>query len=570
MNEEALVRLKLAYGFPRQAIQEVLRLGGVRASEIDLVAAATRNNHFYDGIKAWDGWFNRDKGLARGSVFQLAGSLAGLIAVPGAEQLYYKSRTPIFLRRRSAIRRILVDELEIAAPLEFVDHHLAHCASAYFTSGFDRALVVSMDGGGDGASSHVYRVDDGSFEEVGSTSAFHSLGNYYSYVTEACGFKAQKHEGKITGLAAHGRPKHLDTLNSLITFRGGRIENVGRRVFSGALRALLDRLPDDWTTEDLSASIQLHCENIVSQYVEHHLDGEGSIDLALAGGLFANVRINQRLADLPGISRIFVHPGMSDGGLAVGAALVPCIRNRTGPRMEFNQSVLDHVYFGPGYSDGEIEQALGAGDLEFSKPASIEAEVAGLLAAGYVVARFAGRMEYGPRALGNRSILYHAADPSVNDWLNELLHRTEFMPFAPATLMEHADDYYLRIGSCRDAARFMTITLDCTERMKDHCGGAVHIDGTARPQLVREHDNPGYFRILDHFHRLTGTPTIINTSFNMHEEPIVCSPSDAVRAFVLGHLDYLAIGDYIARSPTAPQHPVVGLLEHSQSGRPAY
>jgi len=562
VNEEALVRLKLAYGFPRQAIREVLRLAEVQLAEIDLVAVATRNNHFFGGVKTWDGWFNQNKGLSRGSVFQLAGSLGGLISIPGVEQLYYKSRVPIFRRRRRAIRRILGDEIGIPAPLEFVDHHLAHCASAYFTSGFDRALVVSMDGGGDGASSHVYRVEDGVFRKIGSTSAFHSLGNYYSYVTEACGFKAQKHEGKITGLAAHGTPKYLDTLDSLITFRDGRIQNVGRTVFSGAVRTLLDRLPDDWTKEDLSASVQLHAESIATKYVESHLDGGGPVDLALAGGLTANVRINQCLADLSGTSRVFVHPGMSDGGLAVGAALVPCIRNRTGPRMEFNPSVLGHVYLGPGYSDNEIEQELQANGLEYSKPACIEKEVARLLAAGFVVARFSARMEYGPRALGNRSILYHPADPSVNHWLNDLLRRTEFMPFAPATIMEHADDYYLRIESCRDAARFMTITLDCTDLMKDRCRGAVHIDGTARPQLVREQDNPSYFKIIDHFRELTGIPTIINTSFNMHEEPIVCSPADAVRAFLLGHLDYLAIGNCLAKSPQPPQHLVIGMPEH--------
>ena len=313
VNEEALVRMKLAYGFPRQAIQEVMRIAGVSASEIDQVAAATRNNHFFGGIRPWDGWFQKNKGLSRGSVFQLAGSLGGLIEIPGVEQLYYLARAPFFRRRRKAIREIIVGELGIAAPVEFVDHHLAHCASAFFTSGFERALVVSMDGGGDGSSSHVYEVDKGRFQKLGATSAFNSLGNYYSYVTEVCGFKAQKHEGKITGLAAHGSTKYLDLLDSLITIRDGQIRNTGRVVFSGGMKAIRDRLPEGWSREDLSASIQTHSENIAVEYLRHHLEKTGPIDLALAGGLFANVRINQCLTEIPDVSRVFVHPGMTDG-----------------------------------------------------------------------------------------------------------------------------------------------------------------------------------------------------------------------------------------------------------------
>ena len=165
-------------------------------------------------------------------------------------------------------------------------------------------------------------------------------------------------------------------------------------------------------------------------------------------------------------------------------------------------------------------------------------------------------MEYGPRALGNRSILYQPTDPSVNDWLNVLLKRTEFMPFAPSTLTEYADEHYEGLDRARNSARFMTITFDCTDRMKETCPGVVHIDGTARPQLVREEDNPSYYRIIDEFRKRTGIPTIINTSFNMHEEPIVCSPRDAIRAFRLGHLDYLAIGDFLVRSPEPVRHPV--------------
>jgi carbamoyltransferase len=158
-------------------------------------------------------------------------------------------------------------------------------------------------------------------------------------------------------------------------------------------------------------------------------------------------------------------------------------------------------------------------------------------------------MEYGPRALGNRSILYQAGDPSVNDWLNELLKRTEFMPFAPVALCEHADSLFVGTKGALDTARFMTMTFQCTPWMADRCGGVVHVDNTARPQLVRREDNPAYYRIIEEYGRRTGVPVVINTSFNVHEEPIVRSPDDAIRAFFDSALDYLAIGRFLVKGP---------------------
>jgi carbamoyltransferase len=183
--------------------------------------------------------------------------------------------------------------------------------------------------------------------------------------------------------------------------------------------------------------------------------------------------------------------------------------------------------------------------------ADVPAEVARLLAVGKIVARFDGAMEYGPRALGNRSILVAAGDPDINDWLNKRLGRTEFMPFAPVTLHEQRHERYVNIDKYAEALRFMTITCDCTELMRTESPAAVHVDGTARPQVIRKQDNETYYRILEEYHRLTGIPTLINTSFNMHEEPIVCTPSDAIRAFQLGHLDYLSMGPFLVSSGSA-------------------
>ena len=178
-----------------------------------------------------------------------------------------------------------------------------------------------------------------------------------------------------------------------------------------------------------------------------------------------------------------------------------------------------------------------------------EAQVARLLADEKVVGWFHGRMEYGPRALGHRSILYHAKEPAVNQWLNQRLGRTEFMPFAPATLYEHQHQCYAGVDGGDYAAQFMTITFNCTEFMKRESPAAVHVDGTARPQLVTATSNPSFHQILTEYHRLTGLPSVINTSFNMHEEPIVCSPADALRAFLEGELDFLAMGNYLLEHP---------------------
>lgn len=550
VNEERLSRMKMAYGFPRQSIVEVMRIAGVTAREIDLVTCATVNNHFFDGIRPFDGWLARDKGIIRNTVFGAAGRLGFLTeAVPGLESLYYGLRWPVFAGRRRSIQRILRQEFGLTAPVEFVDHHLAHAASAYFTSGFEDALVVTMDGGGDGCSGHVYSVQDGNVEQLASTSSYNSLANYYAYVTHLCGYRAQKHEGKITGLAALGEPRYQDLLASRITLRDGRLRNVGGHVFLGAIKDLAGRLAEGWTHADLAASIQNHCEELARGYISQFLDPDKPRDVAIAGGLFANVRINQEIFELPGVRRIFVHPGMTDGGLAVGASLVPCIRNREGPKSDWRREVIRDVCYGPDYSDSEIEKELSENGLEYTRPDDLVREVAGLLAEGRVVAHFEGRMEYGPRALGNRSILYHPGDPTVNDWLNGLLKRTEFMPFAPATPIEEAERFYRNTDGARDTARFMTITFDCTPWMQEHCCGVVHVDGTARPQLVAADQSPQYHRIITEFGKLTGVPTIVNTSFNMHEEPIVCTPQDAVRAFVQGHLDYLAVGSFLVASP---------------------
>jgi carbamoyltransferase len=236
---------------------------------------------------------------------------------------------------------------------------------------------------------------------------------------------------------------------------------------------------------------------------------------------------------------------LGDGGCGTGAALLPFMQpGRT-------WAPIADVYLGPDYSDKEIAEALRTAQLPFDHYDAIEPKIAQLIASGKVVARFNGRMEYGPRSLGNRSILYHAHEPEVNQWLNQRLGRTEFMPFAPATLNEYRHECYKNIDGAEYAAQFMTVTFDCTEKMRKDSPAAVHVDGTARPQLVTATSNPSFHAVLTEFHKLTGVPSVINTSFNMHEEPIVCAPDDAIRAFLQGNLEYLAMGPYLVAHPSS-------------------
>jgi carbamoyltransferase len=405
-----------------------------------------------------------------------------------------------------------------------------------------------MDAQGDGSSSHVYQVKKGRWQFLHKVPSFDSLASYYAYVTHICGFKAGKHEGKITGLAAYGKDTYRDIVEKFIGYQDGTVVNRGKLFYKSALKKMREALPLDFSKKDLAATIQLVSEDVATQYIHHWLQKTNESNVGLAGGLFANVKINQRVHEIPGVRSVFIHPAMSDEGLAVGASLALNYSKSREPS-SISTKCFDHVYLGPEYPESQIHKLLGAEGFKYQKHDYVEDEIGRLIAEGHVVARFAGQMEYGPRALGNRSILYRPDDPSVNDWLNKNLKRTEFMPFAPSTLAEEADEYYEGLEGAREAARYMTITFNCTEKMRKQCPGVVHVDHTARPQLVSFTDNPGYYRILKAFRRRTGISSIINTSFNIHEEPIVCTPEDALRAFKIGHLDYLALGCYVVEHP---------------------
>jgi carbamoyltransferase len=577
--EERFTRVKLQDGFPWRALQDALDRTGITADDINVVTypffssddetRLFRKNleHERDFIEqAVDSGIgdrlrqaatrvpNRtrtvpglrepnekvEKGVAKTLAYRLLArdSVISRNVAKRASEDWGRDASDFHRRWQQELEAGL-DELDLRHKLKRVEHHQSHAANAYFTSGFDHALVVTLDGYGSGLAGSVSIGRGGCISRVHELEYPHSLGTFYESVTSGLGFTPSRHEGKIVGLAAYGDPAVLrDVLLSRFDREPGsfRILEANNPYFARMLASQFPKI-------DVAAAYQHVLEVVATEYVGHYLRRTGARNIVLSGGVVANVKLNQRLKEIPGVEKVFVHPNMGDGGCGTGAALLEFQGNGL-------NKPLPHVFLGPEFTDAEIETALQRAQLAFDRYTSIEPKIAALIAAGHVVARFNGRMEYGPRALGNRSILYHAKEPAVNQWLNQRLGRTEFMPFAPATLFEKRHDCYRNIDGGEYAAQFMTLTFDCTDEMKRTSPAAVHVDGTARPQLVTETSNPSFHKVLTEYYKLSGIPSVINTSFNMHEEPIVCTPDDAIRAFLQGNLDYLAIGDFLVAHPT--------------------
>ena len=421
--------------------------------------------------------------------------------------------------------------------IRFYHHHFCHATTAYYYSGFDNCLVVTIDWYGSGLSGQIYKANAGVLTSILDIPMPHSLGMFYAQVTRALGFKISRHEGKILGLAAYGKKSMLSNwLKRQFIFNGKTI----RFKNSFANNRLAKYQSKFFSREQMAFAYQSVLEDVSTQLVAHYLKQENISYIALAGGVAANVKNNQRLYELKGVNGIFIQPDMGDGGAGLGAALARVTELQNLPVKK-----IESPYLGPSYSNQEIEGILKDSDISYEKYDVIEDIISDLLAKGEIIARFNGGLEYGPRALGNRSILAQAINKSINESLNKQLKRTEFMPFAPATRIEDAEICYKNCNNAKYACRFMTMTLDCTDEMKKMSPAAVHVDGTARPQLVRKEDNPSFHKILTYYKEKTGIPSIINTSFNIHEEPIVCSPQDAIRGFLDANLNYLAIGTFL-------------------------
>lgn len=587
-GEERFSRNKLQDGFPAEALQAGLEYAKLRPEDVDVVAYPffdwkketdlfTKNVHdekaFLKEFQPADlkrqinaalarvphrttpipGLADPNEKMEKSTLHKLFYWMAGTEEVVSRNVAKRASRR--WSRDSTAYHKHWQEELDadlkalgLLKKLKRYDHHMAHAAAAYYASGFDRALIITLDGYGSGLAGSAGVGEGGKVRRIHKIEYPHSLGTFYESVTSSLGFKPSRHEGKIVGLAAYGDPKVLlDLVLSRFHEEPGnfRILESNNIYYSRYLTTLFPKV-------DVAAAYQRALEVVATNYIRHYVEKTGITSVVLAGGVVANVKLNQRVFEIQGVERIFIYPNMGDGGCGTGAAFLAS----QGVMRE--ASAYKTVYYGPDYAENIIERELKAAGLAFQYLNPIESTVARLIHEGQVVARFNGRMEYGPRSLGNRSILYRASEPEVNQWLNQRLGRTEFMPFAPATLFEERNKCYQRMDGAEYTAQFMTITFDCTDFMKRTCPAAVHVDGTARPQLVSKETNPSFHAVLREYHRLSGVPSVINTSFNMHEEPIVNSPGDAIRAFLQGNLDYLAIGNFLVKNPS----------QHTGSTRP--
>ena len=423
----------------------------------------------------------------------------------------------------------------------FCDHHLAHAASAYYYSGFKDALVVTIDAQGDGLSHTAYTVKEGKWQKIVDGEAIESLGAFYAALTEGLGFKSNRHEGKIVGLAAFGDYRKIEKIdNGFFVTISDNFLHFKRQGYYQMIEKVKKLLKEGYSREDIAAYGQYLLEKLVIKHINKLCQIAGMENLAVAGGVFSNVKLNQKLTEQCPIKKIFIQPAMGDEGLILGSAayyLYQIIKKK------FKWSKMEDVYFGPSYTDEEIENLLKIKKYKYKIVDKIPQKSAELLAKEKIVGWFDGRMEFGPRALGHRTIMANPTRKETNDELNKKLKRSEFMPFAPTVLYENADEIFENVEPGRHPAEFMTITFNVKKKWQNKIKAVVHVDGTARPQLIKRNINPDYYSVIEEFYKLTGIPLIVNTSYNIHEEPIVASPEDALRSFDAGAVDYMVFNN---------------------------
>ncbi len=470
---------------------------------------------------------------------------------------FYYSLLPGFKARLHAKNPFLpVEKKKIIG----IGHQRAHAASAYRTSGFRKALVISLDLGGSeediiATGGGIFVGENGELTRIRPLTA--SVGLFYTFVTEGLGFKAIDGEGKTMGLAPFGDSStrayeilkdYCPTVkgSELVTqkkdFRGGVtvINNYQRFVFYDlkVIHDLIKRFSD----RNVAAAAQRILEERVVELVSNALEETGMDRLCLAGGVFLNVKLNKKLRELKQVKEIFIYPNPGDAGAAVGAAL-EAHHQLTGEKA-FSRAE-NNIYLGPDFTDDEIEAALKKRrGLVYQKTSDPAGDAAELISSGRIVGWFQGRMEWGPRSLGARSVLSSPEDVKVKDRLNLSLKQREwFMPFAPSMLLEESHRY-LRNAS---ESPYMIMAYDILPHARDDIAATVHVDHTVRPQTVTKEQNPLYYELIKEYGKMSGTPVVLNTSFNRHGLPIVCSPEDAVNHLFMNCVEELVIGSFVVK-----------------------
>ncbi len=542
-NEERFSRIKFDRTFPERSIEFVLDAGGLDVEEVDLVAAG-----------CWNGVDPVHTGprLRDDAAEQVEQS-----DVPDLTAKIVKERLDISERRdkefstqyMAGLASMGVDKDRAI----FFDHHYTHAVSAWCPSGFDDALILTADGRGDGRSVSLWKATRESLELVDMATELVSPGALYGHVTASMGFTPWRHEGKVTGLAAFGQKSGAyDLLSAIYGFdtTSKRLRSSIGELYSPFVSAELPALYRELSQhsrEDVAFGVQAVLEESLIGFLRWNIQrlGLDSTNLCLAGGCFSNVKLNYELRRLDEVDNVYVFPHMGDGGLALGAAMAATMEMTGKPAVPMPTACL-----GPEYSDEQIETVLKRSNLDYSKLGEDELPhiVASALSNDMVIGWFQGRMEVGPRALGARSILASAVDSATNDTLNNRLARTEFMPFAPVTIDAYAAKCFIDWYQTDITSQFMTMCYDCTPLLKKKCPAVVHVDNTARPQVVFRDNNPRYYDVIEAYIEMTGNPSLINTSFNHHEEPIVMSPEDAIRSLANDNVDVLVAGRWMIHS----------------------
>jgi carbamoyltransferase len=544
VSEERLTRLKNQAGYPRKAIDNVLKISGVKQNEIDLVAFGSKysvpGDEFMTG-KFISAYKRKYSARARTRHFLLS-TLRSL----GEYERYawFRNRYRRQARASRAMRHLGVSEKQI----RFVDHHTCHAAAAYFGSGMrNGTLVLTCDGEGDGICATVGVGKGRSVERVVATSSENSLGNLYSRVTFLLGMKPLDHEYKVMGLAPYADSTGADkSYRILQTFLGrSGLHFVNRRgipsqFFYHVLAEELATHRFDW----IAGAIQRLTEELLLGWARAAVEATGRSQIACSGGVFMNVKANMRLVNELEHSGIFIFPSSGDESVPIGAAYYVAAQ-------ESSDTIkpIHDLYLGPEFSDEEIKAAIQSdglkGSFEAEHYSDIESKVSELLVKDAIVARLKARMEWGARALGNRSIMANPSKLDVVRSINQIIKMRDFwMPFAPTLIQDHQNEYLVNDKNVPSA--YMILAFNTRADRRNEIVAAIHqYDFTARPQILEEDWNSDYYRILKQFHEATGIGGVLNTSFNLHGEPIVCSPEDAVDTMMRSGLDHLAVGDYL-------------------------
>ena len=525
--EERISRIKHDAGFPRHAIRACLEFAKVRPDQLDFIC---------------QGW------PAPRSVFaaDLKCFLRGQYPVTYLNVLNSARLYASMAHQNGGFGNFTNHFGQTRAQMRFVDHHLAHAISAYSYSGFDNAAVVVMDGRGAWEASSIWYGHGGRLDHVLTIPWPNSLGLFYAQFTQYLGFVPNSDEWKVMGLAPYGNPGvNLNEFISLNheSYRVNAPLLLGRSNGASAISKRLgpERTPEseiDESFKNVAFAVQDACEVAMLALVKLAVQKTNCRNVCLAGGVALNSKANGKIQASGMVDNIFVQPAASDDGAALGAVLAPYMDN--GGRLPMQP--LRHAYLGPEFSDAEIEKALRTYKLRASKLDNAAATTADLLAAGKIIGWFQGRMEFGPRALGDRSILADPRDPEMNAKVNNAVKFREWWrPFAPSMLREVAGEY---LEHACDSP-FMILTNPVRPEKRGIIPSVTHVDGSARPQTVEKDINPLYWNLINEFGKRTGVPVVMNTSFNLRGEAIVNTPTDAVRTFFSSGMDALVIGSYM-------------------------